>query len=148
MQRLVVTLISVFFFTIQNPKCAAVSGDWGQTGPPLFADWIVLGTFRGTFFFMAAFCRVCRAAKPWWHHRLWLTLWALQSQVQGSVYKQYCSTCSLWPRSRSPLGCGSHTEGCVLCRLSSPVPCRSPLGDVSLQILSDCQTGWKWSLLG
>lgn len=74
---------------------------------PPSAPLSFLGTFQSTFSCLAIRCLVYRAAKPWRHHRLWLTLWTRQSLVQGSVYKQCCTMCPLWPRSHLSFWCAS-----------------------------------------
>lgn len=66
-----------------------------------------LGTFQGTFSCLAICSLVYRAAKSWPQYRLWLTLWTRQSLVQGSVYKQCCTMCTLWPWSHLLSLCAS-----------------------------------------
>lgn len=82
------------------------------SAPPSF-----LGTFQSTFSCLAIRCLVYRAAKPWRHHRLWLTLWTRQSLVQGSVYKQCCTMCPLWPRSHLSFWCASWDHFFYVCHL-------------------------------
>lgn len=99
-------LICSFFLSVERLRAESVPSyqlSEVEDDFPLSAQQSFLGTFQSTFSCLAICCLVYRAAKPWRHHRLWLTPWTRQSLVHGSVYKQCCTMCPLWPRSHLSL---------------------------------------------